>query len=468
MAAKDGIPKSRITRALKPAALSARAALAQGAAWARSRGDDEDEKVQRQLDQAIRSAQQVAELMGGMKGAFMKLGQLLSFADTSMLPPEVRDVLASLQADAPPMSFDLVRGVVAEELGRPPEESFDWFSPEPIASASIGQVHMARLGDDEVVVKVQYPGVADAVAADLNNAGLMAALVSTVQPFVRMYMGRLDVKALTEELRTRVLEELDYVGEAANQKAFADAFRGHPFIRIPEVVESHSARRVLTSAYHDGMRWAAAIEQPQELRNAWGEAVFRFVFGGMYRAGLANADPHPGNYLFHEDGAVTFLDFGCIKRYSPEQLGKLMVIGRAVLDDDAAGFAEGMHGAGFLPSPEKVDAERVWAAMRPSYFPVLSDQPFTYSPETTRQIVDTHLGMTDEFRRIVPYFDLPPDYVFLGRVALGNHSVLSGLRAAGMWRSMMEEMWLGAPPVTELGRVEERWRGRNTPDISSA
>lgn len=466
--AKDEIPTGRIARALKPAALSARAALAQGATWARTRGNDDDEKARRQLDQAVKSAQQVAELMGGMKGAFMKLGQLLSFADASMLPDEVRDALASLQADAPPMSFDLVREVVTAELGRPPEEAFDWFSPEPIASASIGQVHMAQLGDDEVVVKVQYPGVADAVAADLNNAGLMAALVSTVQPFVRMYMGNLDVKALTEELRTRVLEELDYVGEAQNQKAFADAFRGHPFIRIPEVVEERSTRRVLTSAYHDGMRWAAAVQQPQELRDAWGEAVFRFVFGGLYRAGLANADPHPGNYLFHEDGGVTFLDFGCIKRYSPEQRGKLMAVGRAVLDDDAAEFAQGMAAAGFLPSPEKIDPERVWAALRPSYFPVLLEQPYTYSPETTRQIVDTQLGMTDEFRRIVRNFDLPPEYIFLGRVALGNHSVLSGLRATGMWRSMMAEVWLGAEPGTDLGRVEERWRGRNTPDTSTA
>lgn len=456
--AKDGIPKGRITRALKPAALSARAALAQGSTWARTLGDEDDEKAKRQLDQAIRSAQQVAELMGGMKGAFMKLGQLLSFADASMLPPEVRDVLASLQADAPPMSFDLVRGVVTDELGQPPEKAFDWFSPEPIASASIGQVHMARLGDREVVVKVQYPGVADAVAADLNNAGLMAAMVSTVQPFVRMYMGQLDVKALTEELRTRVLEELDYVGEAANQRAFADAFRSHPFIRIPEVVEERSARRVLTSDYHDGMRWAAAVDQPQDLRNRWGEAVFRFVFGGIYEAGLANADPHPGNYLFHEDGAVTFLDFGCIKSYSSDQRAQLMAVGRAVLHDDAVEFAESMHKAGFLPSPDRVDAERVWTALRPSYFPVLADQPFTYSPETTRQIVDTHIGMTDEYRRIARHFDVPPDFLFLGRVALGNHSVLSGLHATGLWRSMMEEMWLGAEPVTDLGRVEQRWR----------
>ncbi|HEV7886309.1 MAG TPA: AarF/ABC1/UbiB kinase family protein [Acidimicrobiales bacterium] len=456
------LPTSRITRALKPAATSAKAAIAQGAAWARTRSRPEDEKAQRQLDQAIRSAQQVAELMGEMKGAFMKIGQLLSFADTAMLPPEVRAVLASLQADAPPMAYELVAEVVTAELGQPPGQAFDWFSPEPIAAASIGQVHMAEHQGRQVVVKVQYPGVADAVAADLNNAGLMAAMVSTIRPFVRAYMGHLDVKALADELKDRVLEELDYTTEAASQQAFAQAFEGHPFIRIPEVVPERSTARVLTTAYHDGMRWAAAVQADQDLRDTWGEVVYRFVFGSLYRQGLANADPHPGNYLFHEDGTVTFLDFGCIKRFTAEHRERLIDIGRAVLADDAARFAHAMAAAGF--GPEAREPDRLYAALRPNYLPVLEAQPWTYSPETTKAIVDANLGMTEEYRRIARHFEVPPDYLFLGRVALGTHSVLSGLRATGHWRSVISELWLGAPPETELGRVEQRWRARNTHD----
>jgi predicted unusual protein kinase regulating ubiquinone biosynthesis (AarF/ABC1/UbiB family) len=437
------IPTARLTRAVKPALTSATAAIAQGGTWARALGREDDEKARRQLDRAIRSAQQVAELMGEMKGVFMKLGQLLSFADTSMLPAEVRHVLASLQADAPPMAYELVAQVVEQELGRPPEESFDWFSPAPMAAASIGQVHMARLGDQDVVVKVQYPGVAGAVAADLNNAGLMAALAGTIRPFVRRYMGHIDVKALTAELRDRVLEELDYVSEAANQRAFADLYRGHPTIRIPEVVDERSTGRVLTSAYHDGMRYPAAIEAPQHLRDAWGEVVCRFGFGSVYRHGMANADPHPGNYLFHEDGTVTFLDFGCIKRFSPEQVARVIAVGRAALADDADMYAEAMAAAGFIPRDRPELVQPLYRAMRAAYLPVHEPQPWTYTPERGREMLEASLGMSGDYRAIARDFELPPDYLFLGRLAVGNHAVLTGLRATGNWRAIFEELWGG-------------------------
>jgi predicted unusual protein kinase regulating ubiquinone biosynthesis (AarF/ABC1/UbiB family) len=450
---------------------SARAALSQGETWVRTlRGHDDDEKARRQLDQAIRSAQQVAELMGEMKGAFMKVGQLLSFADTSMLPPEIRKVLATLQADAPPMAYELVAEVIEAELGAPPHKAFDWFSPAPMASASIGQVHAARLGDDEVVVKVQYPGVARAVAADLNNAGLMAAAMSVVQPFVRSYMGRLDVRALADEIRDRVLEELDYVGEAANQRLFAELFRDHPFIRIPEIVDDRSTSRILTSAYHDGMRWAAAVapDQPQELKDRWGEVIDRFVFGSIYRHGVVNADPHPGNYLFHEDGTVTFVDFGCVKRLRPPVLATMIEIGRAVLHEDVDRFAEAVVAAGFLPGADTVAPDRLWAATRASYLPILEPQPWTYRPESVWDVIDTNIGLSTEYRTIARHVDVPPDYAFIGRIAIGAHSIMSGLRATGMWRSIAEELWLDAEPVTELGRLEQHWRARNTLDTSAS
>ena len=452
------LPRGRVARILKPAATGARAALGQAGAWARSLGGDDADKADRQLQQVIRSAQQVADTMGQMKGAFMKVGQMLSFADTSMLPPEAREVLATLQADAPPMSYELVAEAVEAELGAPPEKAFDWFSPAPMASASIGQVHMARLGDDEVVVKVQYPGVADAVAADLNNAGLMAAFVRTLQPFVRQYMGRIDVKALMEEVRGRVLEELDYEAEAANQQAFAERFAGHPFFRIPAVVEERSTARVLTSAYHDGMRWAAAVQQPQEQRDAWGEVICRFGFGNLYRYGEVNADPHPGNYLFHEDGTVTFLDFGCVKRFTPGQVEHMKAVGRAALADDADQFGRAMADAGFLP-PQAASAVRaIYPAMRAVYLPVLEEQPWAYTPERSREMLETAMGLNADFRAVARDLEFPPDYLFLGRTAAGNHAILSGLRASGQWRAVFEEMWAAAEPATDLGRAEQAWR----------
>ena len=409
------IPTARLIRAVKPGLTSARAALTYG------RGKD--------MDRVIRSAQQVTDLMGEMKGAFMKMGQLLSFADSGVLPPEVREVLASLQADAPPMAYELVAEVVEQELGRPPEAAFDWFSPQPMASASIGQVHMARLGDDEVVVKVQYPGVADAVAADLNNAGLFSAAVSLIQPLARQYMGRGDMKAFAEEIRERVLEELDYVGEAANQRLFADLYRGHPDIRIPEIVDDRSTRRVLTSAYHDGMRWAAAAEQPQALKDRWAEVVYRFVFGSLYLYGVANADPHPGNYLFHEDGTVTFLDFGCVKHMTPEQIAAMVQMGAAILDDDGAAMTEAMRRAGFFPAGGDVDPEAFYAAVRPAYLPLVEEQPFTFTAQSARQMLEASIGSPSQYRPVAKHIGMPKDYLFIGRIAIGCHAIMTGLNA---------------------------------------
>ena len=429
------IPTTRLVRALRPGLTSARAALTYG------RGKD--------TERVIRSAQQVADLMGEMKGAFMKMGQLLSFADSGVLPPEAREVLATLQADAPPMAYELVAEVVEQELGRPPEQAFDWFSPAPMASASIGQVHAARLGDHDVVVKVQYPGVAEAVAADLNNAGLVSAAVSLVQPLARQYMGRSDIKAFAEEIRVRVLEELDYVGEAANQRLFTDLYRHHPEIRIPEIVDDRSTARVLTSAYHDGMRWAAAVQQPQKLKDRWAEVIYRFVFGSVYDHGIANADPHPGNYLFHEDGAVTFLDFGCVKRIEPSQVAVMLQMGLAVLDDDAVAMTEAFRAAGFFPTNAAIDAERFYAAVRPSYMPLVAPQPFHFSNEAVREMLDSQMGMADEYRGLTKHLELPADFLFLGRLAIGCHAILAGLNATGDWRAITEELWqVGNTPDT--------------------
>ena len=249
-------------------------------------------------------------------------------------------------------------------------------------------------------------------------------------------------------------------------------FRGHPFIRIPEIVADRSTARVLTSAYHDGMRWAAATSttdpQPQPLKDRWGEAIHRFAFGALYRHGMVNADPHPGNYLFHEDGAVTFLDFGCVKRFAPATMERIKDVGKAMLAEDAGAAARAMADAGFLPGPDVIPADRLYAAMRQSYLPMVEPQPWTYRPESVAAIIEANIGMTEEYRAIARDFDVPPDYVFLGRLAIGTHSVLSGLRATGMWRSMLEELWFDAEPETELGRIEQRWRTRNTDDTPAS
>ncbi|MFM7870918.1 MAG: ABC1 kinase family protein, partial [Actinomycetota bacterium] len=255
----------------------------------------------------LKTASQVADRLGNMKGALMKLGQMASYLDEG-LPAPLRAALAQLQSSAPPMSADLAADVIERELGGSPDRLFVEWDPDPIAAASIGQVHRAVIVDPltrterAVAVKVQYPGVDQAIDADLRNADLLGALLA--QGF-----SGLDPSEMVNEVKERIREELDYGLEARNQTLFADYYRGHPFIRIPEVVPTFSTARVLTTELVSGMSWADFTQRDQESKDRAAECLFRFVFRSLYGMHAFNGDPHPGNYLFHEDGSITFLDF---------------------------------------------------------------------------------------------------------------------------------------------------------------
>jgi predicted unusual protein kinase regulating ubiquinone biosynthesis (AarF/ABC1/UbiB family) len=248
----------------------------------------------------VRAAQRYAERLGRSRGVLLKAGQIFSFvspdpAVTGEFRSAFQAAFATLQDDAPPMPAEVALEVVGAELGRAPDEVFAAFDPEPVAAASIGQVHKAVLpGGRAVAVKVQYPGVEQAIRADLANTELLATffqLMFSVMP----NMTRANVRAMAREVSERIGEEVDYRREAANQREFAEAYRGHPFIRIPEVVSQLSTRRVLVMDFVEGLRYHAATAADRELRDRWAEAIFRFVMGGMRRLRLCKADPHPGN-----------------------------------------------------------------------------------------------------------------------------------------------------------------------------
>ena len=247
----------------------------------------------------------------------MKIGQMASFIDIDFLPPEYREIyqeqLAKLRAHAPAMPWEKVREVLAEEYERPPpEQLFASIEHEAFAAASIGQVHRATLHDGSpVAVKVQYPGIAEALESDMANAGILVRLAKALAP-------GLDAKAVAGELRERVLEELDYEYEAQNQRAFARAYDGHPFIYVPKVHSRLSRRRVLVSEFVEGRDFEEVKQLAQDERDIFGEIVFRFCFGSIYHLQHFNADTHPGNYLLMDDGRVAFLDFGMTKRLTPE------------------------------------------------------------------------------------------------------------------------------------------------------
>jgi predicted unusual protein kinase regulating ubiquinone biosynthesis (AarF/ABC1/UbiB family) len=406
-------------------------------------------------DRELRSAQQVADELGHMKGALMKLGQMASYLDDG-LPEPLRMALSQLQSDAPPMSVELSLDTVERELGRPVGEVFVEFDPVPIAAASIGQVHRAlwrnpATGTEHAVaVKVQYPGVADAIVADLKNADLLGAVLQ--QGF-----GGLDPAEMVDEIKLRVAEEVDYELEARNQQIFADYYRGHPFIRIPDVVPELSTACVLTTELAEGFGWSELLRRPQAERDRAGEVIFRFVFRSLYRMGAFNGDPHPGNYLFHDDGTVTFLDFGLVKHFSAEEMTTFgSMVRAAAVDHDHDEFRRIVEGAGMLRRDAPVSTDAVGEYFSHFYDTVRSDADMTWTRDYANSIVRHTFDRTSP---ISQYATVPRAFVFIQRINLGLYALLGDLRASGNYRRIASELWpfVDGPPSTELGRAEAAW-----------
>ncbi len=413
----------------------------------------EERKDQLRVEFELRTAEQVAATLGGMKGALMKLGQMASYLDQG-LPEPVREALAQLQSDAPPMSFDLVREVVCAELGGEPEAVFARFDRVPVASASIGQVHRARTHDGvEVAVKVQYPGVDEAVAADLENTDLLFQMMGMLFP-------GLDPAPIVGELRDRLLEELDYRNEAANQQMFADAYRDHPFIGVPEVRHDLSTARVLTSAFVEGARFDEAVSWSDEERQLTAECLYRFAFGGIYRLHAFNGDPHPGNYIFHPGGRITFLDYGLCKTFTPEEVTVFEEMIRAiVLDRDIAAFRSIVERIGILDPGLDVDEEELADYFTHFYEFVMEDRVQQITPEYSSESVRRFFDLSGPHSDIMKAANLPASMVIIQRINLGLFALFGDLGARNNWRRIAEELWpfVDAEPSTPMGCEIAEW-----------
>jgi predicted unusual protein kinase regulating ubiquinone biosynthesis (AarF/ABC1/UbiB family) len=413
-----------------------------------------DKKAALEAKFAIRTAEDVARELGNMKGAIMKAGQMISFIAEG-LPQEAQDALAVLQADVAPMAPSLAEKVVEDELGAPPQRLFlDW-GAEPVAAASIGQVHKAVLPDGRLAaVKVQYPGVDRAIKGDLDNAEMLYGLFSSFA------MKNLDVKGLVDELRARMADELDYRIEARCQTEFADLYSGHPFIHVPRVVQEFSARHVITSEWVEGLTWKQfEADAPWEARQKAAEVLFRFAQGSIYRHGVFNGDPHPGNYRFHADGSMTFLDFGLVKRWTPGELESLSPVLDAILERDAAGTTEALVASGFLAADHDLDADLVWQYVSTPYIPYL-DTEFTYYRGFVGSVLGTMIDINGPYAPVIRSLNMPPSFVILDRVVWGVSALLGKLEATGRWRSILDEYRHAGPPTTELGRLDAEWQAR--------
>jgi predicted unusual protein kinase regulating ubiquinone biosynthesis (AarF/ABC1/UbiB family) len=449
----EKIPTSRVRRTAKVATLAASEAVKQFGTRTANVARGEEASAEALARRQRETAKQIVAALGRMKGAAMKLGQVMSFLDVGLVGEEYRDEfqreLARLRDAAPTISFKQMKGVIESELERPITEAFASFDEQPIAAASIGQVYRARLHDGrEVAVKVQYPGVAAAVRADMQNLDMILRLLRRMTPAI-------DVKAVAAEIRERIGEELDYELEAQNQRALARIFSGHPFILVPNVVSSLTRERVLVSELIHGVGFEQLKDHPQEQRDRVGEIVFRFFLGCLYRHRQFSGDPHPGNFLLLADGRVAFLDFGLFKRMDTDAVELELSAQRAVAEHDALALHALLAGSGFLPEPERVQPAHVLAFVEDAiWWYTTADEPVHLTPEiATRVMIESSDPRSRHFREM-RHQDMRPEHLFGRRMEMLTLAVLAQLGACANWHRIAREWMYGDAPVTELGRQE--------------
>jgi predicted unusual protein kinase regulating ubiquinone biosynthesis (AarF/ABC1/UbiB family) len=427
-------------------------------AWYRARRAFVSAGERQHLDAAfeLRTAEQVADALGHMKGALMKIGQMASYLDQG-LPEPVRAALAELQQNAPPMDPALAAGVVERELGAPPDRLFAEWDEHPIASASIGQVHRAITNDGRAVaVKVQYPGIDTAIAADLDNGELLMSILGSTFP-------GLEAGPVVEEIRTRILEEIDYVQEAANQRLFADYYADHPFIHVPGVIAELSTSRVLTTELAAGARFDELRGWSQPERDLAAEAIYRFVFRSLYRLHAFNGDPHPGNYLFEPGGHVTFLDFGLVKHFDASEIDRLAAMVQAiVIDRDIPKFRAAVERAGFVRDTSPFTDDQLVDYLGHFYEFIREDRPCTITPEWSSESVRRFFDMSGPHGEMIRAANVPQSFVIIQRINLGLFAVLGELNATANWHRIASELWpwVDAPPSTPMGEAEAKWIAR--------
>jgi predicted unusual protein kinase regulating ubiquinone biosynthesis (AarF/ABC1/UbiB family) len=419
------VPQSRLGRLARMAAAGART----GASMLAARGLGSSSE---------KTAQRTAEVLGTMRGLAAKMGQMASYVD-GLLPEEHRDTyeaaMKHLRSAAPRSSPAEVRKVIEEELGAPVRELFASFDDEAFASASIGQVHHATLHDGRAVaVKVQHPGIQKAIEADLTNAGLLESMAA---------MGgarRFNSKSVLDVIKKRFREELDYRREAENLRLFARIHAGEPLIRFPALVEDRSAHRVLTTELVTGRTFEDACTATEAEREAWARTLWRFVFKGNLVGGHFNADPHPGNYFFHDDGAVTFLDFGCVQPIGEEHRRAAGEMHRVAIARDEAAFRVATRRM-LATKPGRYE-DALYGFIRECFEPLFHER-FRFTRDFASGLV-AHAGRMGKTVRALDDDELVPiseHFVFLNRLQFGFYSVLARMDVEVSYADVERSFW---------------------------
>ena len=425
------IPRRAVTRSAKlaglPLGVAGRATIGLG----KRLGGRPAELVAAELQ--ARTAEQLFQVLGQLKGGAMKMGQALSVFEAA-LPEEVaapyRAALTKLQEAAPPLPATTVHAVLAKELGADWRGSFQSFDDTPAAAASIGQVHKAVWSDGrEVAVKIQYPGAGPALLGDLKQLSRLARMFSSLTP-------GLDVKPLLAELEKRVAEELDYRLEADAQATFSAAYEGDQEITVPAVVTF--SERVLVSEWREGKPLSRIIaDGTQEERDRASMLLARFLFSGPVLAGLLHADPHPGNFRMLPDGRLCVIDFGAVDHLpdgAPEPIGR---IARLALAGEAEQVLQALRDEGFVRGSVQVDAQALLDYLAPLLEPV-REHEFRFSRPWLRAQAVRLGDPRSPAAALGRQLNLPPSYLLIHRVTMGTIGVLCQLGGTVDYRSEME------------------------------
>jgi predicted unusual protein kinase regulating ubiquinone biosynthesis (AarF/ABC1/UbiB family) len=419
LAGAKSAPTSRLTRALRAGRNAA--GIVARTATSRVLGGDIN----------VDAIESIVERMGELKGISMKAGQIIGTLD-SVVPEEIRRVLATLQTAAARTSFPEVEAILRRSFGDRAETLLAGMKPEPVAVASIGQVHRAVVDGLEVAVKVRHPTAEDVLRADFATAGAGARFATLLMP------GAGDTVRLTiDEVRTAILEECDFTLEAERQRLFGRIFAADDVVAIPAVVDAWCSREVLTTAWTPGASIDAflAANPSQAARDRLGVALFRFYVGTLYRHGLFHADPHPGNYAFPEDGRLVVYDFGCVRSFSPESVAAYARLLAAVRDDDAPAIRDALVILGGRVPDDEATTLVLRRLLRGFFGPLTTPGPCRVEAGLTATMREV---MRDKIT--VARLRLPAPLIFLFRIRFGLYSVLSRIGAVADWAAI-ESAW---------------------------
>ena len=427
---KQDVPTGRLQRFMKLSGLSSQVTASTLGQKVKGLFQKEEDRVRSVLETRIKNAERMVETMGHLKGAVMKVGQMISLHDGEGMPREISDILSKLQSQAPPLKYERIEEQFIKAFDAPPSTLFRSFEVEPMASASLGQVHRAvTLEGLPVAVKIQYPGIAETIASDLQNLRAMFDAMGFVS-------RRFDTEGIFGEIRDRLLEEVDYVQEAINLETFRALYADDPRVVIPRYLPRLSSERILTMALIEGMTTQEMLDAglTQEERNALGVNLLDIFLKQLLHFDMIHGDPHHGNYLFLNDGRVALLDFGCVKRLPPGFMKSYRALALATVNNDRPQMLKYLISLGFLEDDHNPRANELLCEVTRIFLtPFLEDKPYNFGTS------ELHEEATDIPKRFLALGSMrfPPDALYVNRVFIGLYFLLRKLNATANWHQLM-------------------------------